>query len=450
MISSFDLHFWNSKSELQKCDDEMAAGRLPNFDTLLSGLRRILPDQISWYTDYFKQLDDLSSRTPTALTNWSFWWLEQVQILLNHSERCLNEHRHRNVCAFLRASLGSSNQANPILYEFHSTFAILRSGVSLLSSLSVEMYSDLLQEIGKLDGTEKDLRRGHNTDVLELVLPLLFPMAGDSESRPYISLAAADTLISHFSACLSDPEAFAVASAQCHSCHLFGALTGYLLAGCPGSSNAETTLEVMCGLDHWVTLDSVDLEFLLSWIQSLPHPLPTAFALIKYHALRALVNKHCRIRNDRLEKEGILGYAPESQDDFEAKMRLLRRDPERELVKIPLLSRAVSENMPPTQADWDTSYSFLSHPLLSTSSLDNVLEADPNFDFRACDDDVERGAQYLNLLGFPTPQGSFTPNSLKPAVPRRCHTWRLEQCNRLRGIRWAPGRPLLIQITKLV
>lgn len=56
------------------------------------------------------------------------------------------------------------------------------------------------------------------------------------------------------------------------------------------------------------------------------------------------------------------------------------------------------QNFAPTQSHWDEVYSLLSYPLFSERSIGWVRDGDPNFDFAFCDDDVEKGAQYLNLL----------------------------------------------------
>ncbi|KAJ7750139.1 hypothetical protein DFH07DRAFT_1062235 [Mycena maculata] len=406
ILSSFDVLLQYSKSDLQKCEADAAAGRSPSLDTLVTlrnGLRQLVRENP---TNHFLSLRfsrGLSFMFTDAPLTRVVSWLKNAQTLLNDYDTFLNDYRHGVIYTFLRASL-SSSERRPILYEFHHTLRALLSDLSAPSAYSVGKYSDLLQEIGRLDGTEKDLQHRLNTDILGILINLLFPKSTDYNSSPWpIAPLSTDTLISHFSACLSDPslDVFDTWAGRVDIVRLVHAVTDYLIAGCPGSNNVETTLKVVCGLyrrSH-PAMDSFRTDFLLSLLQSL-HDSPTlhtALVLVRQHTLLSLAERHRDI-TCRLEETGIMGYAPEFRDKFEAKMRLLGKVPERELARIPLLTGAASENMVPTQADWDKLHSSLSHPLLSTNSLGNVLEADPNFDFGACEDDVEKGVQYLNLL----------------------------------------------------
>ncbi|KAJ7665747.1 hypothetical protein B0H17DRAFT_1210865 [Mycena rosella] len=170
----------------------------------------------------------------------------------------------------------------------------------------------------------------------------------------------------------------------------------------------------MCDLYHWLydtdspmdpdrsELDRHAVESTLLALAPLHvcPPYHSVLAMVKTRILLSLVHRSSKIL-ECLEKGEIMALTPEFHESLAERWRLVRGTPladaEASFFTIPRLP-SNSKNVVPTQSNWDESISLLSHPLLSQSSLGEVLENDPNFDFEACDDDVQKAAQYLHLL----------------------------------------------------
>ncbi|KAJ7672121.1 hypothetical protein B0H17DRAFT_1208782 [Mycena rosella] len=428
MICSFDIRLRDLKHNLQKYD---SGGPTVTFDAVRRGLDRILQDSRDFSVLLERSPRDvarlqlisddahrLSATIPSDRIHVPSW-LEKVGSFITDLEESWNDTQHTILFIFFTDSISTPDDPET-LYEFHSTLEMLQFKLSLPSAFSMDNYVYLLKMIGTWDGLDKDPRHRHNTDVMVAVIAFLFPIA--STPRPSIGLDSIDTLISYIGNHLSGDHAlfFVLDDTVCNITELWAAITEYLSCGCPRSNTTEATLEVICGLYHWLvqryqlrdpgwsepylSRDSRRPwfnEVILATIQALPvcPPYHSVLAMVKTRMLLSLIYRHNTIY-ERLKKGGVMAFAPEFHENLAERLRLLGGPtPDAEGTFVTMVpSLPANSNVAPTQSDWDESISFLSHPLLSESSLGVVLHPDPDFDFETCNDDVKKGAHYLNLL----------------------------------------------------
>ncbi|KAJ7658014.1 hypothetical protein B0H17DRAFT_1213327 [Mycena rosella] len=351
-------------------------------------------------------------------------WIQNVWSFVNDSEDYWDNARHSILSGFLGASLSPYDRPNTI-YKFNPTLEILRDFWPPPTGLQTGNYVELFDGHAIWDRPfeGQGLPNPQNTSVLAVVMSILFPVL--TTSRPaVIGLDGTNNLLSYIRVMMRSRSSYEVLRTALDDANitlLWDAIMEYLRCGSL-SYTTERTLEVMCDFYQWLyqTYDLMDInnrseldryseslpQFNESTLLALepPHVCPpyhSILALVKTRILLSLMNRKTKIF-ERLDKGEIMAFSPEFHERLAERWRLLRG--------IPLADAEASEsftirrspqNVVPTQSDWDESIAFLSHPLLSESSLGElggVLENDPNFDFKDCGDAVQKGAQYLNLL----------------------------------------------------
>ncbi|KAJ7672095.1 hypothetical protein B0H17DRAFT_1141254 [Mycena rosella] len=405
-LCSFDVVFQDVKSAIQNCEADVEPQYL---DALRSGLNRLLSlSQV--FSRIFHNFEvgvhhknsglineynvsELSAAPSVFLD--SLPWLQKVRSFINDSENYWDDARHTILCGFLEEALSKPDHPER-LYEFDSTVGILQFQLSPPSALHIQNYAGLLEMIGRFDGLDEDPWRRHNTGVMVIVMSAFFSIS--TTPRPPMNFDSIDTLISYIGKHLYHDQAlsFVLNDTTCNITELWAAITNYLSYGCPRSNTTEATLEVICGLYHWlrptrklsylgmsdpcVSRDSGPWfnEYTLSTIQGLPQavcpPYHSVLVMVKIRMLISLGYRHYEI------SEHLFNW---SFSDLK-------------LIESP--SAILNSLIPPTQSDWAETKSFFSHALLSESTLGDVLRPDPNFDLDVCDGDAERAAQHLNLL----------------------------------------------------
>ncbi|KAJ7665742.1 hypothetical protein B0H17DRAFT_285885 [Mycena rosella] len=349
-------------------------------------------------------------------------WIKNVWSFVNDSEDYWDSARHNILSGFLDGSLSLYNRPNTV-YKFDSTLKIFQTNkLPPPSALQTKNYAELLEgdAIWERPSEGHGLPNPHATSALAVVISIVFPVS--STSRPVIGLDGINNMISYIRAMMrSSHEVLRTVLDDANNTLLWASIMEYLSCGCPRSYTAERTLEVMCDFYQWLSqtyslMDPNDRSELDRHSERLPrfnestllaleppHVCPSYYsilAIVKTRILLSLMNQRTKIF-ERLDKGEIIAFSPEFHERLAERWRLLRGTPltdaETSFFMIPRLP-SNSENLVPTQSDWNESISLLSHPLLSKSSLGEVVENDPNFDFEACDDDVQKGAQYLHLL----------------------------------------------------
>ncbi|KAJ7496565.1 hypothetical protein FB451DRAFT_1385959 [Mycena latifolia] len=428
ILCSFDTFMQRLIFDLQKCEADMTTGSMISFDAVRTELNQVLEASldfslVSWMDSGSiiseEDVRQLSASIPSTSDDAPAW-LQKALFFLDRSEDYWNDARHTLLSGFLHECLRQSNM--PVnLYEFHNTLELLQFRLASPSALGMErynyQYNALLHRIDILDDPDEENPWNRpNTDVLVVAMSIFFPT--QSSSRPSIHFRSTNLLISYFAAHLSHTSLLFSVLSACNIPQLWAAIMDYLSSGCPESNTSEATLQVMCGLYHWLHgryyLDDPgrpeQAESRLSWfnestlstLQTLPVSPPhySFLAMVKTRILRTLRYRQAKLYL-RLNKEEIKVYPVDlRRSHFEGQIppRDVLYVPESFFATIPELPNANNEYGIPTQSDWDEAQSFLSHPLLSESTLGTVGEPDPNFDFKACDNNVEKNVHYLDLL----------------------------------------------------
>ncbi|KAJ7133704.1 hypothetical protein C8R43DRAFT_643626 [Mycena crocata] len=423
ILRTFEVHFQNVKSELQKCELDIAAGRFSSegIRTALNRMveySRCISAELKRRPFYGNNIDlklldketaeQISAGVPTSCER-AAPWLTEIRTFLINSKNYWNDARHEIIHDFLRASIPSPHQPNTP-YQFNSTLEIVRIQLAPPSNFWMENYGDLLNDLPVEERTSPSHDHIHRSavPVLEVLLSFFFPL--ESTSRPHVPPEIVNNLISYFSPAhvsggtlgmIDWYQSFDIA-------YFWTAMSEYLLSGCPRSNDAKATLEVMCRLytHFWnrTMKGAGDLELIpppfwfdesiLSSLLSFPiPPSPSALAIFKDRILETLMYRRHHIL-DRLMEGEIMGYNPETYKT------LLERTPiflPEGIRMIPPLPQNF-KNKAPTVIVWNEVKSILFHPLLSETGPSNGMMYDPTFDFEGCDDDIEKGIRFLRIL----------------------------------------------------
>ncbi|KAJ7478628.1 hypothetical protein B0H11DRAFT_2028071 [Mycena galericulata] len=413
ILSFSDLRLQRLK---KTCEAEITAERMFNLDDAGAELNQELEEfrqyQLYDATYHHTIANLIDEQSVVEAPSWS-----QKLRFFFETENYWHDVGHQIIYEFLRLSLSSAGEPYTV-YEFRSTLKLLQLDF-LPSDFPMKYCAVLLEMISGLDAVEDDHQRRHNTDVLGVIITLLFPVADPrlpvpspvTESRPHVplDLDIINVLISYIKTHILDPPALSLVLNERTCTQLLIAMIDYLRAGCPRSNDTEATLEAMCGLYNSFSeviqpeqslLWDVSLEWLddtLCILQGLPfsRALPSILSLVKIQTLLILTFRQYGVFQ-RLEKGKIMRYAPEVQSLSNKLQGLVRKRGLQRLPQWPTNSEIVA----PTRSDWDELYSLLSHPLLSERNLGKVSDVDPKFDFGACNDDMEKASQYLNLLAI--------------------------------------------------
>ncbi|KAJ6534021.1 hypothetical protein DFH09DRAFT_123268 [Mycena vulgaris] len=432
MLRSFDILTQNLKSDLQKLEADVQVGSVGSFDAVRMALDRMLQD--SW---------NFSIVLPSTTPRVSSIDEEAVRQL----SACISSHpcpTHHPGCR--KSGLFSATQkiiamtpGTSFYPHFCKTPSVNRMNrIHCTSSDQPSRYSspscphprnvEWIRTLICFRGSggwmlrrKRNWSDSHNTAAMVVVMSSLFPIASGSRPPRRIDLDSINTLISYIAAHLYDGVLIHVLYNQPYDAtQLWAAITEYLVSNCPRSNTMEATLEVMCGLYRWfseiLSFNPADLhaseprfstsswfnEYTLSTLQSshICPPYHSMLAIVKTRILLALTRRLSKIY-ERLAKGEIIAYTPDFRENLTERLRLIGMTPKQDIDEssstIPQLPPD-SRNVVPTQSDWDEVNSFLSHSLLSKSTLGQVLEDDDNFDVEACDDEAEKGARYLHRL----------------------------------------------------
>ncbi|KAJ7188978.1 hypothetical protein C8R46DRAFT_33212 [Mycena filopes] len=293
----------------------------------------------------FQMLVDENPSTPWAASSW----LAGVQSFANTQERHWDDARHAILREFLRDSLTPSEDSR-VIFGFQSMLDMCLVSLPPASPAFLDIYSRLLHLIAHRDHLAQPLS-GYNVQVVSAILFIFFPLGGTQESKDHITNSVIPSYLM-LAANSSSSDSVFLALGRSNISQLWDAIGQYLTSGCPGSINTQTTLEVMCHLNHWFwTWNGHEHNQLkahwsteLSLLESLPScpPLTSMLALVK----------------------------TESVDSLRRQLR---------------------------EADWDKCKYLLAHPLLSGQDLE-LSSADVEFDLEHQREDAEEKAVQLRQL----------------------------------------------------